>query len=139
MVPSAHLRRCRPDGPVASILARSVPQVLRLSLAYALVDRCPGIDEGHLYAALWRYAEDTAGWLFGGQLDTGAVDDLLAYIAAGGRTGRTRSQISIEHYQRHRTADEIDATLGGLIRDGRVQQHTDRSGQGRPVTRYYAL
>lgn len=136
----AYLRRSRPDGPVASMLARAVPQVLRLSLAYALVDGCTEIDEDHLHAALalWRYAEDTAGWLFGGQLDTGAVDELLAYIAAARQGGRTRSQISIEHYQRHKTAAEIDTTLSDLIRDGRVRQETDASGPGRPVTRYRA-
>ncbi len=47
------LRRVRPDGPIASILARAVPQVLRLSLTYALIDGSGVIDEGNL-SARWR-------------------------------------------------------------------------------------
>lgn len=134
------LRKARPDGPVAKILARAVPQVLRLSLAYALIDGYTEIDEPHLSAALavWRYVEDTAGWMFGGEVDTGEVDALVAYIAAAGKRGRTRTEISVEHFGRHRKADAINAMLGPLLRDGRVREQTDKSRPGPPVTRYFA-
>src|SRR5690606_39065119 len=80
------LRREMPDGPVASILARSAPQVIRLSLAYALADRSGVIDEEHLVAALaiWRYAEATAHWMFGREIDNGETEALLGFIAAAG-------------------------------------------------------
>ncbi len=133
------LRRSRPDGPVASMLARAVPQVLRLSLAYALADGAGEIDEPHLRAALavWSYAEATAEWMFGTEADTGAVDALVTFIAAS-PTGRTRTEISSEHFKRNRKADEINAMLTQLVKDGRVREETDRSNSGRPSTRYHA-
>jgi len=132
-----HLRRSRPDGPVASMLARGVPQVLRLSLVYALADGSGVIDEPHLRAALalWSYAEATAEWMFGTEVDTGEVDELVQFIAGGGTRGRTRTEISSGHFQRHRKADEIETMLTPLIKDGRVRQVTDQTG-GRPATRY---
>jgi hypothetical protein len=135
----AHLRRGRPDGPVASILARGAPQVRRLALAYALADHRDVVDDEHMAAALavWRYVEDTAEWMFGVEVDSGQVDALVAYIAAAGTTGRTRTQVSVEHYQRHKSAAEIGAALGELLRDGRIRQETDRSGPGRPSARYF--
>lgn len=136
----AHLRRGRPDGPVASILARAVPQVLRLSLAYALADGADVIDEPHLRAALalWDYVEQTGEWMFGAHVDTAAIDDLTAFIASGGREGRTRTAISVEHYKRNKPAAEISVALGELMKDGRIRQETDSSRPGRPAVRYFA-
>lgn len=134
------LRKARPDGPVASMLARAVPQVLRLSLAYALADECQVIEEEHLSAALalWSYAEATAEWMFNAEADTGDVDSLVTYIASATDRGRTRTEISREHFGGNRKADEITALLTQLVTDGRVREDTDRTGTGRPVTRYFA-
>lgn len=134
------LRRARPDGPVASILARAVPNVLRLSLAYALADGRSVIDEEHMRGALaiWDYVEATAEWMFGKHVDHGEVDALVSFIVAGGATGRSRAEISSGFYNRNRPAADIGAVLGGLVRDGRVRQDVDRTGVGRPTVRYFA-
>jgi hypothetical protein len=76
--------------------------------------------------------------LFSGELDTGEVDDLVTYIGAAGPLGSTRAEISSGHFKRNKTAAELDAMLGELIRDGRVRQETDRSRPGRPAVRYFA-
>lgn len=133
------LRRSRPDGPVASMLARSVPNTLRLSLAYALLDSASTITEEHLVAALalWRYVEDSAEWLFGIRVDSAVLDSLMTYIAAGGRHGRSRNEIREEHYQKNKTAAEITSILKELIKDGRARQETVQT-TGRPATRFYA-
>lgn len=133
------LRRARPDGPVAQILARSAPQVLRLALTYTLADSQDVIEEEHLAAALalWQYAEDTAEWMFGVHVDSVEIDGLVAFIAAGANQGRTRTQISSEHFKRNRDAAYIEATLTELLRDGRIRQETDRSRPGPPTTRYF--
>jgi Protein of unknown function (DUF3987) len=134
------LSRARPDGPVASILARARPQVLRLSAAYALADLSDVIDEPHLRAALalWRYIERTAEWMFGDHVDPAALDGLIGFVTAGGTAGRTRTEISVEHYKRNKPAAEISASLGELVKDGRVREEVDRSGPGRPTVRYFA-
>ncbi len=77
-----HLRRDRRDGPTASILARSAPQVLRLSLAYALADTSSTIEERHLQAALaiWKYVEDSTVWMLGGEIENGEIESLLGFI-----------------------------------------------------------
>lgn len=133
------LRRERPDGPVAKILARAVPQVLRLSLVYALLDGHQTVDTPHLKAALalWDYAEKTAGWMLGAEIDTSEIDGLVNFIADAGDKGRTKTEIANEHFSKHKKADEIEAMLKPLIADGRVRQEVDKSGRGRPTTRYY--
>ncbi|TKG66188.1 DUF3987 domain-containing protein [Prauserella endophytica] len=135
----AHLRRELPDGQVSKMLARAVPQVLRLSLAYALLDGHTEIDEPHLRAALalWEYATETAEWMFGTEPDSGEQDALVAFIATAGATGKTKTEIGNEHYGKNKKAAEIDAVLTPLLRDGRIRQETTR-GRGRPSTRYYA-
>lgn len=132
------LRREMPDGPVASILARSAPQVIRIGLAYALADRSGVIDAEHLAAALaiWRYAGETAHWMFGREIDNGEVEALITYIRVGGAAGRTKTEIYSEHYQRNRPAAEINAMLGELMKDGRIRQEIDRSRGGRPAVRF---
>ena len=134
----ADLRRDRPDGAVAKMLARGAPNTLRLALAYALADRRRQIDVEHMLAALalWRYAEQSAEWLFGGQIDTGELEALVAFITAAGTAGRTRTEIR-DFYQRNRSSAEIDAALAALIKDGRVRQHKDTSKPGRPAIRFY--
>jgi hypothetical protein len=134
------LRKARPDGPVAKILARAVPQVLRLSLLYALIDGCTEIDDQHLTAALalWSYVEATAAWMFGAEIDTGEVDALVSYVAAAGKHGRTRTDISGGHFKRNRKSDEIKTLLAQLLTDGRVREEIDKSGPGRSATRYFA-
>lgn len=137
----AELRKARPDGPVASMLARAAPQVLRLSLVYALADGAARIEEEHLTAAyaIWDYACATAEWMFGAQVDSGEVEDLVKYIFGGGVSGRTRTDISVEHFKRHKPAAEITAMLTELLRDGRIRQETSKppAGGGRSTTRYF--
>jgi len=86
---------------------------------------------------VWSYTERTAEWMFGGELDTGEVEGLVTYINSAGPAGCTRSQISSDYFKRNKSAAELDAMLGELIRDGRVRQETDRSKAGRPAVRYF--
>jgi hypothetical protein len=52
-------------GFLGALLARAAPQVLRLSLLYALLDRSAAIEVVHLRAALalWAHAEATCAWM----------------------------------------------------------------------------
>jgi hypothetical protein len=135
------LRRSRPDGHVAQMLARAAPQVMRIALAYSLVNTHAAIEYEDLKAALalWQYAEDTASWMFGEVVEHGDLDGLIGFITEGGAAGRTRSEINTKHYRGNKPATEITVALGQLMRDGRIRQETIKqsNGRGRPVTRYH--
>lgn len=131
----------KPDGYFATATARAQAQVLRLSVAYALLDCSEVVDVAHLRAALalWAYAEESARVLFAdlGYEDRKRESDALtAFIGTGGTSGVTRNEIREKHFQRNKTAVEIDAVLAPLISEGRVDQVVDRSGPGRPKTTY---
>ncbi|MCP2234743.1 DUF3987 domain-containing protein [Prauserella halophila] len=134
-----HVRRERPDGAVAKFLSRAVPQVLRLSLAYALLDGHHEVDEPHLRAALalWEYASASAEWLFGTEPDSGEQDRLVEFIAAAGAAGRSKTEVANGHFAKNRKAAEIDAILRPLIEDGRIRQEVTPRQRGRPSTRYF--
>ena len=133
----ASLRRSRPEGPVAKMLARSAPQVIRIALTYTLADKAAVIEHQHLTAALamWDYAEQTALWMFGSMADPAEMDDLEKFIAASGRTGRTRTEINVEHFKKHKKSAEIKMLLVDLLKSGRIRQDAV-PGAGRTATRY---
>jgi Protein of unknown function (DUF3987) len=121
------LVRERPDSDAVDATARAVPQVLRLALIYALFDGAAKIDTEHLNAALalWSYCEDSARWLFSSfqkeAYDTG-LEKLAAFIKAGGEDGRTRTEISRDHFKGNKTAEHINAKLAPLIHDGIIAE-----------------
>ena len=55
------------DAHYDALTARAAPQVRRLALIYAAIDRSPAVKVAHLGAALevWRYCEQSARYLFG--------------------------------------------------------------------------
>ena len=134
----ADLRSDRPDGAVAKMLARAAPNTLRVALAYALADRRRQIDVEHMRAALalWRYAEQSAEWLFGGQIDTGELESLVAFITAAGtdRPDQNRDQrrllpAATDHRRDRRHARDADRGRPGPTAQGHVETGTP----GHPV------
>ena len=113
-----------------------------MALLYALMDSAEQIELEHLDAAvaLWGYCDDSARWLF----STYEMDEqeshlarLVDYIRQGGSRGRTRTEISAGHYEKHRSAAEISSVLAPLIHDGVViATEESQSSGGRPTTRY---
>lgn len=87
------------EGHYAQVVARAVPQVLRLSLTYALLDEQavkPVIRVEHLRAAiaLWTYAQASAWYVFG---DIAANVDLARLCEAVDKAeggSLTRTEIS---------------------------------------------
>lgn len=122
--------------------ARARPQVLRLALAYALIDCSDELRVEHLRAALafWDYVLASAVYVFGNPHapgDDDASEALLAFIAACGSAGRTREQIRSDHFGRHKLAKDITALLAPLIKAGRVDQTVEPT-TGRPRTVFRA-
>lgn len=69
-------------GPLAAIAARAEAQVTRLALVYALVDGAEAVDVPHLDAAreVWRYALDSARYVFGDSTGNRHADELLRWV-----------------------------------------------------------
>jgi hypothetical protein len=126
-------------GLLGAMIARAEAQVMRLACIYALLDLSSVVSEEHLLAALeiWRYAEDSARYIFGDSLGDPVADELLRVLRTENE-GMTRTQIN-NHYSRNRSASDIGRALGVLLEHGLVQKEQVNSGEGRPVEIWRAL
>ena len=120
------------SGALGLVTARAEAQTIRLALLYALLDKSPQIHVAHLQAALelWRYASDSAAFIFGQSLGDPVADSIVTLLRERPE-GVTRTELS-EHFGRNKSSTELDAALtlarsSGLIRVGR------RETGGRPA------
>src|SRR5262249_28416322 len=83
-------------GALGNVSGRGEPQVLRLSLLYALLDGEDTVRKEHLQAALalWAYVERSCAWIFGEGTGDRDADDLLDALRAARDKGMTRKEIS---------------------------------------------
>jgi hypothetical protein len=125
-------------GLVGSLLARSEPQVVRLSMLYALLDRSHRVKKPHLKAALalWDYSARSVRHLFGDDTGNPDSDIILRALRAGANGGLTRTQVSAL-FGRHATADRIDRALQPLLEHRLATVEREETG-GRPVERWQA-
>lgn len=121
-------------GLTGSIIARGQPQVLRLSLVYALADDEIEIGRVHLEAALevWRYCSESARYIFGERTGDVAADRILAELRERGQM--TRSQIR-DLFSHSRSSADIGGALAILRDAGQVAMTMDTHGgkAGRPT------
>lgn len=119
------------DGLAEAILARAEAHVLRLSLAYALLDGSATVTVEHLVAALelWAYADRSVEFIFGDATGDPVADAIADALGQSG--GLTRTQIR-DLFARHEAAGRIDQALQVLLRRGRARVE-QRSTGGRPV------
>lgn len=127
-----HLTADRPETVLTKITGRRAPQVMRLALIYALMDRCKTIDVRHLHAAaaLEQYSVDTAAFVFTEAAETEAQreqTELAAFIEESGPQGRTRTEVSQRFFKGNADAKTITVRLRELIEAGLI-----RETKGRP-------
>ena len=124
-------------GLLGAITSRSEPQVLRVSLLYALLDRSRFIKRNHLRAALavWRYCEDSARYIFGDAFGDFVVDAILRRLRRGSE-GLTRTEIR-ETFSRNRSEAEITNALRVLEENNLATCVREETG-GRPSERWFA-
>ncbi|KIF69256.1 hypothetical protein HY68_12730 [Streptomyces sp. AcH 505] len=122
------------DGPVAQVVARAAPQVLRLSVMAALLDGCDYVDLPHLEVAeaMWDYAEDSAWYVFGGGSGNPDLDRLKTFVDEAGEPGVTRTDINAKCFGRNKKASEVDALVVELLKINGYAEFT-RPTAGRPV------
>jgi hypothetical protein len=119
-------------GVVGSVLGRSAPYVLRLSLLFALLDGEDVLAAKHAHAALaiWQYVSDSAWHVFG-RLSGDPVRDRIIVALAESPEGMTRTALR-DLFHRHAPAKDIDAALMALLGVGEATYEPVRTG-GRPV------
>jgi hypothetical protein len=116
-------------GLLGAATARAEAQTIRLALAFALIDGADRIEIDHLEAglAMWRYAEDSAAYLFGGAEMNPVAQTILTLLAKG-----AKSQTDISHaFGRHMKAEQLAQVLMDLQERGRVTLTEEPTG-GRP-------
>lgn len=123
-------------GMLGAITSRAEAQVTRLSLIYALLDSSDIIRKPHLEAALafWRYADDSARYIFGDSLGDPDADTVAAALRAH-PDGLTRVEIS-SLFSRNRERAQIDRILRKLVGLGLARWTREATG-GRPVERWW--
>jgi hypothetical protein len=127
-------------GLLGAVTSRAEAQVMRLASIYALLDLSKVIKEVHLRAALagWKYAEQSARWIFGDSLGNPVADPLLRELRKSA-DGMTRTEIR-DFFGRNRRAEEIEAALASLAECGLARPQTaNGQGRGRPSERWVAL
>jgi len=124
------------EGLAAAICGRGEAQATRIGMLYALLDCSLVIRLEHLKAglALWRYCEQSAECIFGSALGDPTADE-LGQLLQQEPGGLTRTQIN-NHFQRHKTSDEIERALGVLHRADLLVVEKVETG-GRPAEKWY--
>ncbi|MGC1907747.1 MAG: DUF3987 domain-containing protein [Candidatus Acidiferrum sp.] len=119
-------------GLLGSVTARSEPQVLRLSLVYALLDGATIISAPHMLAALaaWDYCEASAQFIFGDSLGYPEADRILAALRTATQ-GLTRTEIR-DLFGRNQREAVIQGALTALEEHGLARRDTLQTG-GRPT------
>jgi hypothetical protein len=125
------------DGLFGAVTGRAEAHVVRLALIYALLDCAMSIGEQHLFAALalWRYAEDSAHYIFGETTGDPIADEILDHLRRS-PGGMTRTEIWAA-LGRHCTRAALDTALRGLLRNGKVRVETELT-PGRSAERWFA-
>ena len=132
-----HWVHCYPEltqdhaGILGAVTSRAEAQVLRLAMAYALFDGARRIELSHLEAAFtfWRYAFDSASYIFGGAELDPVAQKILEALAAG---AKAQNEI-VDLFGRNLPKKRTDAVLRDLQERGRITLTKEETG-GRPRT-----
>lgn len=117
---------------VGIVTARSEPQLLRLAMIYALLDKSFFIEKQHINAAFaaWNYCEQSAAYLFGKAQTNPRAARVLDFLATGPKT-----KTELHHlFGRNLQAVALNALLADLETKGQIE-----STGGGKAGRTYAL
>lgn len=118
-------------GLFGAATARAEAQTIRLALTFALIDGADQIELRHLEAGLtmWRYAKDSAAYLFGGDVEVNPdIQKILKALNEGPRTQNDIRRI----FAGHKPAAEMAQLLGEMQEAGSITLTVDAASGGRP-------
>jgi Bifunctional DNA primase/polymerase, N-terminal/Primase C terminal 1 (PriCT-1) len=115
-------------GLLGSVTARAEAHTVRLASLYAVLDGKAEIALVHLRAALelWRYAADSAAFIFGDSLGDPLCDAIRGLLRSQAG-GATRTEIS-EYFDRNKTKEQLDAALATLQARGMIRSSQKVTG-----------
>jgi hypothetical protein len=123
-------------GLVDALTARAEAQMLRLSVAYALLDGGDTVEVAHLHAAhaLWRYCEESVRYIFAGTTGDPVADRIDTALRHAPQ-GLTRTDIG-RLFSGHVKSKQIDAAIAYLIDRGlAVEESVPTGGRDKTVVR----
>ena len=124
-------------GRFGAITDRAEPQVRRIALAYAVMDRSAHVRGPHLDAALevWRYCEQSAAYIFADAPSVGVEGRVELLLRRWRGEWVSRSEI-YRNVERHKVKSyHLDAALEALVSRGAVE-HRRIETAGRPRHEY---
>ena len=130
------------EGILGSIMTRAAPQVIRLAMVYARLDRAEMIGADHLTAALafWDYSRRSAEFIFGTS-GTAAGDPVADKIERALRElGPTkRSDVYSNVFKRNLSAARMELGFAVLVREHRARRTLERRIGGGKSTEIWML
>lgn len=127
-------------GLLGSMTARGEPQVMRLSVLYAVLDMSAVVKPEHLKAALavWDYCERSAEFVFGHALGNKTADTLLAELRQVPDVGLTRTEMLHDVFHKNKSSGDIGEALRLLHDNGLAYRKDDPAPEvGRPAERWF--
>ena len=128
------------EGLALSIITRGAPNILRMALITALINKSPTIEVEHLEAAyaIWNYAEAGVLHIYGDKLGDRYADTLLSAVRQAGDKGIT-GRDAYRAFSGHVDKDRLYEAAELLVRRGLIQKlEVVKQGAGRPTTVYLA-
>jgi len=128
-------------GLIDHLTARAAPQMLRLSMLYALLDGVAQIAAPHIQAAhaLWQYCEASAAYIFSDTSGDHVADTLIHELELIRPNGMSRRDIIRDIFGGHTRAYEIIQALRKLELAGKARcQRQQANGPGRPREIWFA-
>ena len=137
-------RRIYPDltkeraGTLGAICNRAAPQVIRLSLVYAILDCSDLIQIEHLRAAIevWRYCEESVRFVFGNELSNRTANTILKSLRSSPANGLSRTAIS-KLFNGNKSKAEIDSALQ-ILHSARLARRSTIPTDGRSAEVWFA-
>jgi hypothetical protein len=123
-------------GMLGAVIGRAEAQVMRLSALYALLDHSLVIKPKHHHAAMavWRYAEESAKWIFGTSTGNKDADKILAALQRA-PAGLTKTEISDYVFRHNVSRHDVDQALT-LLKSNGLARVVREPTQGAPRERW---
>lgn len=129
------------SGLLAEVTARATGHVVRMAMIYSLLDFSKIIRPVHLEAALecWRYAEDSAKYVFGNTAPDPISDKILTTLKSA-ENGLTQNQLR-NLFSRNASSSQIKVALSTLLESNQIEFHKERldNNSKKPTTFWSAL